>query len=167
MFKNTTVYLSGPIEFNRENWRPGIKVRLEEECGMTVLDPGSDPKQQWLPEIEKAKRERSFGTMKRVAHDFFRRDLDMVGKSDMLVGYLPYAVPTVGTHHEIIESWRTMKPTLLVCPEGVDKIPVWYFGFIPLDHMFGSWDDMFGYLAKVASGEEYDSTWHLIKSKQP
>lgn len=166
MFKHTTVYLSGPIEFNRENWRPPVRERLQSECGMTVMDPGSDPKQQWLPEIDKARMECAFGRMKRMAHDFFRRDLDMVNKSDLLVGYLPYAVPTVGTHHEIIESWRTLKPTLLVCPDGVGKIPVWYFGFIPLEHMFGSWEDMFGYLARVASGELYDDTWYLVKSRQ-
>ncbi len=165
MLAGATVYLSGPIEFNDLNWRiEPIKI-LESKFGLKIFDPFTDPKQQWLPDIAEAKKLKNYARMKEIAQEFVRKDLGMVYKSDILIACLPYRVPTTGTHHEITESWRAMKPTLLVCPLGKENLPVWYFGLFPSQHMFGSWNDLYEYLDRVNQGKEYDDTWYLLKQK--
>lgn len=165
MLAGATVYLSGPIEFNDLNWRTEPVQILESKFGLQIFDPFSDPKQQWLPDISEAKKTKDFEKIKQIAKQFVRKDLGMVYKSDILIACLPYKVPTTGTHHEITESWRAMKPTLLVCPSGIENLPVWYFGLFPIKHMFGSWNDLYSYLDLINKGLEYDDTWYLLKQK--
>lgn len=165
MLAGSSVYLSGPIEFNDLNWRTEPINILENNFGLKIFDPFTDPKQQWLPEISLAKETKNFQRMKEIAEEFVRKDLGMVYKSDILIACLPYKIPTTGTHHEITESWRAMKPTLLVCPTGIENLPVWYFGLFPLNHMFGSWNDLYVYLDRVDKGLEYDDTWYLLKQR--
>ena len=96
-----------------------------------------------------------------------RKDLERVDKTDILAAHLPYKVPTTGTHHEIIVSDNAKKPTLLVCPEGKANVPAWYYGFIDLKYMFGSWDELYHYLREVNDYRHTDdyrwaSTYGLI-----
>jgi hypothetical protein len=87
----------------------------------------------------------------------------MVDRADFLIAHLPYKIPTSGSHHEIINSNNAKKPTLLVCPQGRQFIPLWYFGFIPLECMFGCWEDLYAYLQDVDDGKlKENNRWHFI-----
>jgi len=147
-------YLSGPIEHGAgHNWRDLPRKVLVEEFGVDLFDPFADPKQQWAADLYKARESKDYETMARIARAFVRKDLCMVDRSDFIIANLPYPVPTTGTHHEIINSSNAKKPTLLVCEQGKEYIPLWYYGFIPHESMFDSWEQLFSYLWDVNAGK--------------
>lgn len=163
--KNKRAYLSGPIENDSDgpNWRDGPKLALTQRFGIELFDPFADPKQVWAADLYKARQERDFETLTRIAKGFVRKDLAMVDRADFLIAYLPYKVPTTGTHHEVINSNNAKKPTLLVCTQGKEFVPLWYYGFIPPECMFGSWEALYDYLWDVDNGNHKDNNrWHFI-----
>lgn len=160
---NKKFYLSGPIEFGSENWREPIIEKLKNDFSIDVYDPFSDPKQQWVDKIIEAKAKHDYQAIQDIAKKFVRKDLGMVDRSDGLIAYLPYKVPTTGTHHEIINSINSKKPTLLVCPQGKENVPVWYYGISKIQHMFGSWDELFVFLKEVNEGHHQDDDkWSFV-----
>ena len=162
--KGKRAYLGGAIEHGDpgHNWRTEPVRILQEEFGIDLFDPFADPKQQWVPALNKARDEDDEDTMERIAKNFVRKDMEMVDRSDFLVSYLPYKVPTTGTHHEIIDASKRRKPTLLVCTQGKKFLPLWYRGFIKREFLFGSWDDLWGYLRKVDMGHVTESRWDFV-----
>lgn len=168
LLKGRRVYLSGPIEFScdKHNWRTDPSKVLSEEFGMDVFDPFNDPKQQWAPLLRTARENKDFETMAKIASDFVSKDLTMVSRSDMLIAYTPYRVPTTGTVHEVIHAHADKKPTLLVCPEGKEFCPLWYYGFVDWkDAMFGSWEELYAFLRDVEAGKHNDKKrWRFINN---
>ena len=161
--KNKKVYLSGPIEFDEGNWREPVIEKLQSHFGMSVYDPFSDPKQQWKEKIHEAKKNKDYSYMRDLAKKFVLKDLTQVNRSDVLIAYLPYKVPTIGTHTEIIKSLDNNTPTILICPQGKENLPVWYFGMADLDMMFGSWNEVFSYLSDVDKGVFSDNEkWMFV-----
>lgn len=162
---NKRCYLSGPIEHGEQgrNWRIEPTKVLTERFKIDLFDPFSDPKQQWVPMLTKARQEKDYETMSTIARNFVRKDLCMVDRVDFLIAYLPWQVCTTGTHHEIINSINAKKATLLVCPDAKEKIPLWYFGFVPHQVMFGSWDELYNYLDEVNQGLHKDNNrWQFV-----
>lgn len=160
-----TCYLSGAIErcVAAHNWRTRPKEILSEKYGINVFDPFDDEKQQWVPILNKARNEKNYDLMTKIAQRFVRKDLKLVDKADLLIAYLPKDVPTTGTHHEIIFADAHKIPTLLVCPESKAQVSAWYFGFIPHECMFGSWDELYEFLDRVQRGElSSNRRWHFI-----
>lgn len=155
------VYFGGPIEFDGSaDWRTPVKKTLLARFGLKVFDPAADPKQGQREKIEAFKAAGRFDELAEVVHEFVRLDLAIVDRADFVIQHLPYRVPTTGTVHEIINSNNAKKPTLLVCPQGKGKIPDWYFGFIPHEFMFGSWDDLYTYLQDVDDGKhQHNNRW--------
>ena len=165
VLKNGRCYLSGPIEFDDTglNWRTKPTNQLKSRFGLNVFDPYADPKQQWVPVLTEARERCDTAAMAKIAKRFVRKDLSMVSQSNMLIAYLPKGVPTTGTHFEINLSNNNKCPTLLVCPDGKEHLPIWYFGFIKPDFMFGSWDDLYSYLEEVDQKKHKDNDrwWFL------
>lgn len=170
--KSTTVlegargYLSGPIENDTTNfnWRIEPLKVLREEFKIDMFDPYVDPKQQWVPLLREARDQKDYNKIAQIAKDFVRKDLAMVDRSDFLIAYLPHQVLTTGTCHEIINSNNSKKPTLLVTNSNdIAYIPIWYFGFIPIDCMFANWEDLYEYLRDVNRGKHRtNNRWNFI-----
>ncbi len=155
--KDTRGYLSGAIEHTDSlEWVENARKVLTKEFGINMFIPFTDPKQQWVPKLNKARDNKDFQQMADIARNFVRKDLCWVDRSDFLIAQLPYQVATTGTHHEIINSNNAKKPTLLVCPQGKHKVPLWYYGFIPHRFMFGSWEELYKYLREVDEGKHKD-----------
>jgi nucleoside 2-deoxyribosyltransferase len=168
--KNARCYLSGAIEFENEdcdiNWRDEPKKILKERFEVNVFDPHSDPKQKWVPELHLARKEKRYNDISIIAKKFVKKDLTMLDRSDFLIAYLPYKVPTTGTNHEIINSNNAKKPTLLVTDCGdIAYIPFWYFGFIPIDCMFPNWESLYKYLDDVNKGHNNNNRWDFVCGK--
>jgi len=144
-------YLSGPIQYDDtgHNWRESPRKVLVEEFGIDLFDPFEDPKQQWVPLLMDAQKRKDYDTMQKISRQFVRKDLCMVDRSDFIISYLPHKMPTTGTHHEIINSVNAKKPTLLICPQGKEFVPLWYYGFVPHEVMFGGWEEVYQYLRDV------------------
>lgn len=157
--KGKRVYLSAPIEneTGTVNWREETKQVLTERFGLEVFDPYADPKQQWAPCLMEARKNKDFETIKEISKRFVRKDLALVDRADLLIACLPYKVATTGCTHEIINSNNCKKPTLLMCPQGREFVPLWYWGFISDEFMFGSWDSVYTYLQDVEDGKYKDN----------
>lgn len=163
--KGKRAYLSGPIQHDQtgRNWRTEPTAVLTTRFGIDLFDPFEDPKQQWVPALKAAQAERDYDEMTRIARQFVRKDLCMVDRSDFIISYLPLGVPTTGTHHEIINSVNAKKPVLLICPQGKEHVPLWYYGFVSHKAMFGSWTDLYFYLNDVDAGRHKDDNrWDFV-----
>lgn len=166
LLKNKRCYLSAPIEnalgLDR-SWRDKVSNYLKTKFEIDLFDPFFDPKQQKAEQLVEARKEKNHNLIMEIAKSFVRKDLAMVDRSDFLIAYLP-GVKTTGTHHEIINASNSKKPVLLVCDQP-DKyeLPLWYYGFIPFEFMFSSWDELFVYLHKVDDGLKTDNPkWDFI-----
>ena len=157
-------YLSGPIEFDENyNWRNEVIEKLKNKFDINIFDPFSDPKQQWVEKIKDYKKIKDFDKLTEIAKGFVRKDLSMVDRCDALIAYLPYKIPTVGTHHEIINANNMKKPVMLVCPQGKENIPIWYYGFLKHETFFNSWDELYCYLEKVDNRDLItNNRWNFI-----
>ena len=159
------VYLSGPIEFGSEkDWRSDPKSILFNRYQLDVFDPFNDPKQQFLLSLINARENKDYELMHKIAKRFVRKDLGTVDATQIVIAYVPYKVPTVGTTHEIINSNNSKKPTLLVTDQkDISYIPLWYYGFIKHEFMFAGWDALYDYLDSVDRGDHRDNDrWSLV-----
>lgn len=159
---NARVYLGGPIEYinNDENWFDKVSMELKNQFNLNLYIPAKDPKQQFSEMLIKSKENCDFEAVRKIAKGFVKKDLALVDRSDFTIHYLPYKVLTCGSHHEIIWANQAKKPTLIVCPEGINKIPTWYFGFIKQEFFFGSWKSLYSYLEEVNNGNPECNTHH-------
>ena len=157
-------YLGGPIEnADGPNWRIAVKKVLVGEFGIKVLDPFTDPKQQWAPILVQARKKKNYKKMRKIARKFVHKDLCWVDRSDFTISNLPFNVATTGSNHEITQANDRKKPTLMVCTKGKQYLPFWYFGFIKDDYMFGSWKGIYTYLRAVEAGlHNDDERWHYV-----
>lgn len=164
--ENKRVYLSGAIENSDSgtNWRIEPKKILQNEFGLDIFDPYEDPKQQFVPALKEARKKRDIEEIRRVAKDFVKKDLILVERADFLIANIISHIPTTGTTDEILFAARTSrKPTLLVCEEGIEHIPFWFFGCIKLEFMFNSWDELYSYLRDVNLGKyKENDRWSFV-----
>ena len=162
--KNKICYLGGPITFDiQENWRiEPIRV-LTERFKIRVFDPFSDPKQQKSEELNEALQKKDYNLITNIAKSFVRKDLASVDRADFLISNLIYKIPTVGTHHEIINASNSKKPVMLVCEAGKQHISAWYYAFINHEKMFSLWEDLYLYLDEVNRGlHKEDDKWSYV-----
>lgn len=158
VLRGKRAYLSGPIEHGEpgHSWRLKPKDVLINKYGIDVFDPFDDPKQVWAKVLYEARDRSDYEAMSEIAHNFVSKDLSMVDRADLVIAYLPYKVPTTGTIHEIVYSNDRKKPTLLISPEGKNRIPLWFYGLVRHQYMFGCWEDLFAYLDEVEEGLHKD-----------
>lgn len=156
--KNKRLYLSGPIEHDSvdANWRTEPVKVLSEQFGIDVFDPFDDPKQKWTPMLVEARKNKDIEEMERICSMFVRKDLCMVDRADFIVAYLPKGVPTFGTTHEIISANNQKKPVILVCPDGWEYNPAWFFGFKKIIKL-SDWSNLYAYLQEVDDGKHKDN----------
>jgi nucleoside 2-deoxyribosyltransferase len=153
--KGKSVYISSPIECRgSDDWRNPLKKVLTEQFELDVFDPFCDPKQNREYEIVRARQDKDYEKIRAIAKDFVRKDLAKVDRADMLLAYVPYKVPTVGTCHEIINANNSKKPVFLVTDGDKSKISFWYYGFIHYNFMFSNWQELYNMLEEINSGSQ-------------
>lgn len=147
-----------------QTWRKDMKQALEQRFGLIVFDPNADAKQQWVQNLLKAREDRDYDTIERVAEGFVQKDLGVVDRQDFIIANLQYKVPTVGTVHEIVSAHsHTQKPVILFCEKGKEFIPFWYYGFINhRQFMFGLRTEVYDYLEQVDKGLINHRRWNLV-----
>jgi nucleoside 2-deoxyribosyltransferase len=161
-------YIARPIEFAKNKNINFTKLeKFLKLNNVKILDP-KKIKFHGISEIKDRKKlfkNNNFEEIRSQMKIIVRKDLRCVDISDFIIAFLPKGVRTTGTIHEIIESDRQNKPTLLVCPEGKKYIPAWFFGIIKLEYMFNSIDELIEYLNKINSLKEIikiDDRWQFI-----
>lgn len=163
--KDKLFYLSAPIEFGTDNWRYNFKETIIKKFNLKIYDPFLDPKQQWVEKINSARKDKNYDEMSLIARNFYLKDCLMVDKSDGLIAYIPYKVATHGVPCEISQSLKSNKPTYVVCPQGKELIPIWYYGMLPHKNMFGNFDELISYFEKINNGEIHDECLLSIYDK--
>jgi nucleoside 2-deoxyribosyltransferase len=157
-------YIAGPIEFdNTFDWRTPLKEFLTHQLKIQVFDPLADSKQSAQPELLAARDRKDYEAMRSIAKVFVEKDLGIIDRMDFIISHVPHKVPTTGTVHEIVVASNAKKPTLLVCPQGKHMAGLWYFGFIPHQHIFGSWNELKDYLLEVDQKKHLDDRrWRFV-----
>lgn len=163
---NMVTYVAGPIDFALDNgvgWRKELKPWLE-NLGVKVLDPTDKPEGLIDEQAENLHRRRQLKEQGRYYElsQLMKRircvDLRMCDKCDFVIIYLDLDVIMTGTIEE--SSWcnRMKKPCLIVCKQGKKNVPDWWYGILPYQHIFSSFDELKEYLLKINNGklEEYD-----------
>lgn len=166
ILKNTSVYLSGPIEFEDEskpNWRLPVIEELTKRFGINVHDPSADEKQKRATDLKRAIEKGDFDLAENIASCFVKKDLGILDRQDFLIAYNPKGVPTTGTPCEVHHATQLKKPVMIVCPEGKKHVSKWYMGYVRHRYLFGSWDELYEYLDDVNQGKEYNNhRWWIV-----
>ena len=134
--------------------------------GVKVFDPTSAigrEHEQFRKQIKKVKEQCDYETLRTKMKKIVREDLRAVDLSDFVIVHYPKGCTTTGTNHEVFEADRSFKPVLVCCPQGINGLPDWYYGILPLRYMFDSWAKLHSYLEKVNKGLIEDDRWQFIK----
>lgn len=165
--KNMRMYLSGPIDADREaghQWRIDIGNWLSKR-GALYIDPyrknlkyfnGEINDDKVCEEIEKAKAEKNYNKIAELARKIRVIDLRACDISDALIVNLDLSIRTMGTMEEIFLANRQLKPILIMCPQGKINVPTWCHGTLPHSLFFESWDELKEYLRHIDEDEEFD-----------
>jgi len=153
-------YLSGPIDnavdFGR-GWRRMVIQELR-DLQLIFLDPCQD---QMLPEHScesigthqhrnELKEHLDFETLSQVMRSLRCIDLRKADLSDFAIVHFDLSVPTTGTHEEIVTMNRRKIPILTHVEQGKINLPDWYWGTLPRQMIFSTWDELFIYVRHVA-----------------
>ena len=69
-----------------------------------------------------------------------------------------------GTYHEIFTAVGQKKPVLCMIKQGIEFVPNWLCGVLPVEHLFSTWEDLIQYLHHINSDLEVDhmKRWTFI-----
>lgn len=155
------VYLSGPID-NAEDfgtgWRNQIKEQLR-DLDLIFLDPCVKPMQAGYACEDLENHQRRLEQKKRGDFETISRemrlirciDLRLADLCDFAVVHLDKNVYSTGTHEEIALLNRRKVPILVHMEQGKAALPDWYWGTLPHQHVFSTWDELSAYVRHVAS----------------
>lgn len=169
--KGLRCYNGYPIEFmiNSNIRVPYNKNKLHEYLrskGVQVIDP-KKIKFEGISEIQNREelfKNHEWEEIRRQMKIIVRKDLRCVDISDFTIFYMPRDIRTTGLVHEMIESDRQKKPTLILCPEGRQYVPAWLFGIIPWEWMFESLDSLIENLDDIDNNglHRHGGRWQFI-----
>jgi hypothetical protein len=157
------VYLSGPIDNAKDfgvGWRSDIKLALA-NLDLVFLDPCEKPMQieHACEDLEnhtrrlEMKARGDFETLSRDMRLIRCIDLRLADLCDFAIVHLDLDVYSTGTHEEITLLNRRKVPVLVHVEQGKSKLPDWYWGALPHQHIFSTWDELVVYINGVAFNE--------------
>jgi len=154
------VYLSGPIDNAKDfgmGWRTEIKESLR-DLDLIFLDPCNKPMQPGYAceDLENHQRRLElkklgdFDTISREMRLIRCIDLRLADLCDFTIVHLDMEVYSTGTHEEIGLLNRRKVPILVHVEQGKAHLPDWYWGTLPHQHIFSTWDELVTYIRHVA-----------------
>ncbi len=155
------VYLSGPIDNASDfgtGWRNDIKERLR-DLDLIFLDPCAKPMQAGYACEDLENHQRRLEQKKRGDFETISRDMRLIrcidlrlaDLCDFAIVHLDKNVYSTGTHEEIALLNRRKVPILVHMEQGKAALPDWYWGTLPHQHVFSTWDELIAYVRYVAS----------------
>jgi hypothetical protein len=155
------VYLSGPIDNASDfgtGWRNEVKELLR-DLDLIFLDPCAKPMQGGYAceDLENhqrrlaLKKKGDFETISREMRLIRCIDLRLADLCDFAIVHLDKNIYSTGTHEEIALLNRRKVPILVHVEQGKSALPDWYWGTLPHQHVFSTWDELLGYIRHVAS----------------
>jgi len=164
------VYLPGPIDNAADlgvGWRQNIKNNLD-SLDLIFLDPCDKPMLaecacEDLENHELRREMKENGDFESLAKDMRLIrciDLRLADLCDFAVVHLDMDVYSTGTHEEVSLLNRRKGPILIHVEQGKTSLPDWYWGTVPRQHVFGTWESLFGYIYSVAYSPEPVDTYN-------
>ena len=160
-------YLSG------RDWRSEVTEHLS-PLGITCFNPYDKPFIKDVNEDDNA-RENMKTWMKTKQYDRVTDrmktvrsyDLNLVDRSDFIIGHLVPDVASWGSAEEIVTAVRMKKPIFVSMEGGKCKTPLWMLGMFPHKYIYNSLDEVVEMLYAIDSGDkEIDSDrWRLLRKE--
>ena len=174
LLKKTRCYLVGPMQFSDgRNWRNVATEELS-KMGIVVFNPYNKPfiekidedenfVEKMVDKLDEGKYNEVHRAVKRVRY----YDLSLVDKSDFIIAYINPIIPSFGTIEEISWGCRLKRPIFVWTGTKKKDCPLWIFGMISPDYIFGTLDEVMHVLRKINDGDvELDpKRWRLLKGK--
>lgn len=158
---------------NGVSWRKELTPWLKSK-GVVVLDPCNKPKttlgnvadesEEAWEKLRESKGLGDFLELSKSMRAIRNVDLRLTDKSDFFIVYWDKRLHPVGTVNEIAIAVQQKKPVLMMCEEGIRDLQNWFFGAIPKELFFNSWNDLKEYLRHVDEDENVDhlGRWQLF-----
>lgn len=163
---NHRIYLAGPIDRCPNlgiDWRLYISQILEKKYYAIPYNPMAKPllypiaDEHEKRELRKQWKEKGdFQQLKNFMWDIRHVDLRMTDRSDAGIFYVDLDIHSCGTYEELTRMNMSKKPCLVMCKQGINHMPDWIIGKLPIETLFGSWDDLISYLDQVDFGVASD-----------
>ena len=172
MLRDSRVYLCGAISFddNDVEWREALKPFLR-DLGIKIFDPCDPPIDIKLADKETQRRllhEGRFDELSVVMKELRCLDLRMIDITDMVIVNIDTDIYTCGTWEEIALANRERKPILVHCKQGKRGAPLWLYGMIPHELIFGSWSELEDYILEIdkCEGVLLKRRWYLFNYEE-
>jgi len=159
----TRCYLCGAMDRAKDagiGWRRNT-MWSQNHLGVQWLDPTRKPIDIGVEDLASRNRRREHKKAGRLGpvvdemKPIRRVDLRMVDICDFIIVNLDLDIHACGTYEEIFLANRQKKPILVHIEQGKNNVPDWLLGTLPAEHIFDSWDDLYEYLNRVDSDEEW------------
>jgi len=157
-FENLRVYLSGPMEFHREDchvWRDKMTDKLI-VAGFNrnnIIDPvARTPEKEWQ-DCSTARKHNCYDVLEKIAQKIIKTDLRYVDVTDFVIVHLFDGVRTCGTWDELFLARTQRKPVFVIHPGGVKNASVWLIGRVGANQIFSSMDEVIDRLNAIRVGK--------------
>tara|TARA_R110002096_G_C14519553_1_gene716793 strand:- start:152 stop:646 length:495 start_codon:yes stop_codon:yes gene_type:complete len=160
-------YVSG------RDWREEVTSRLG-PIGVTCFNPYKKPFINDVEEDEET-REQMEIWMKTKQYDRVTErmktvrayDLNLVDRSDFIIGHLVPDVASWGSAEEIVTAVRMKKPVFISMEGGKQATPLWMLGMFPHKYIYNCLDEVIEMLYAIDTGDKkIDSDrWRLLKKE--
>ena len=170
----TKTYLVGHMQYlSGRDWRSEVTEPLS-PLGITCFNPYDKPFIKDVNEDDDA-RENMKVWMKTKQYDRVTDrmktvrsyDLNLVDRSDFIIGHLVPDVASWGSAEEIVTAVRMKKPIFVSMEGGKCKTPLWMLGMFPHKYIYNSLDEVVEMLYAIDSGDkDIDSDrWRLLRKE--
>ena len=155
-------------------WRDRAEHELC-KMGITVFNPFKKPFETDVEESTNVSEEMA-SQMKNGDYEAVSRrmkrirafDLNLVDRSDFIIGHLYPNVASWGSSEELSIAVRMKKPIFLSIEGGISKTPYWILGQVPPECLYDSVEDIISEVKRLNSGEKQVSLerWRLLKKNK-
>jgi len=155
--KNMRTYLVGAMDRVPDGgvgWREmitpllkGMNINVLDPCKKPIEGAKEDTNTRW--QIEHYKETGQFDKIRNNFGHIRNADLRCVDVSDFIIAQIDMDVHMCGSYEEITTANRQKKPILVWCKQGKHNAPNWLFFMLPHEHIFGSLEDLLGYLERL------------------
>ena len=162
-------YLSGAIDFSPDKgaaWREDITPFLQ-EINVRVFNPlrhhdnfciEEDIDTVKRPHMEELLKNGRYEELQQEMREIVHLDLRSIDMASFMIVNYDTSIHMCGTIEEISIASNQVKPILLMCKNGKNKLPPWLYGRLQHEYFFDSWDSLKDYLTDINSNPNYRFT---------
>jgi len=151
-------------------WREKITPLLE-KMNVKVINPCNKPIHSVSEDgetrqiIDNLKAEENYEKIRHSYGSIRNADLRCVDISDFIVCHIDISIHACGTYEEVVTANRQKKPVLIWCEQGKKHAPNWLFFMLPHEHIFGTMEELLGYLKHIDTIQDTSNLnrWFFFK----